>query len=131
MPGETPRQMTREEIIKQLPDDLESMGSFKGMMLGPPPLEDYTPIKVPERERFFQRIVNGVKQNPVVPLGLMATVFFLGNGLRHMAKRNAYQSQMMMRGRVLAQGFTVLAFLGGLWWQVMKTKKHASSNQTE
>lgn len=36
---------------------------------------------------------------------------------------NRVKSQMMMRGRIAAQGFTVVAILGGLFYQGMKALK--------
>lgn len=38
---------------------------------------------------------------------------------------NRVKSQMMMRGRIAAQGFTVVALLGGLFYQGMKALKEA------
>lgn len=36
---------------------------------------------------------------------------------------------MMMRGRIAAQGFTVVALLGGLFYQGMKTLEEAEKEE--
>ena len=112
--------MTREEILAQLPEDFEKL-SLLGKVTGPPSEEDYKPISKVQREPFLTTLFK--KFNPFVPIGLAATVFFLGNGLRHMVKKNHAQSQMMMRGRVLAQGFTVIALFGGIWYEAERKRR--------
>lgn len=59
-------------------------------------------------------MVDLAKQNPLVPIGLFATIGFLTNGFRQMIKGDVVQQQYMMRGRVAAQGFTVMALVGGM-----------------
>lgn len=44
---------------------------------------------------------------------------------------NKVKSQMMMRGRIAAQGFTVAAILGGLFYQGMKALKEAEEEDHE
>lgn len=51
------------------------------------------------------------KEQPLVPIGVMTTIGFLLAGLRSMRAGNKAQSQLMMRGRVFAQGFTLIAML--------------------
>ena len=36
-------------------------------------------------------------------------------GLLAFLRKKSHRSQMMMRGRIAAQGFTLVAMLGGLW----------------
>lgn len=57
----------------------------------------------------------------------MITVGFLGVGLKSMYDGNRMKSQMMMRGRIAAQGFTIVALLGGLFYQGMKALKEAEN----
>jgi len=52
--------------------------------------------------------------------GALVTVGFLGFGLKNMYEGDRMKSQMMMRGRIAAQAFTVVAILGGLFYQGMK-----------
>ena len=47
-------------------------------------------------------------------VGLAATTMALGYGLWQMKSGNHMMSQKMMRLRVVAQGFTVFALLGGV-----------------
>ena len=116
--------MTKEEILKQLPTDFETLSRL-GKVGPPPSLEDYQPVAIKERKpllkSFFEQF------NLFVPIGLVLTVFCLGNGLRHMRLRNTRKSQLMMRGRVMAQGFTVVALVGGLLYETEKKKRRAKS----
>lgn len=45
---------------------------------------------------------------------MLATTIALSLGLNAMRKGNKKKSQMMMRARIYAQGFTVLTLLGGI-----------------
>jgi hypothetical protein len=47
-------------------------------------------------------------------LGAAATILCLGYGLYSFRRGEKRMSQMMMRSRILAQGFTVAALVGGL-----------------
>jgi small basic protein len=53
-------------------------------------------------------------EQPLIPIGVIATLGFLFGGLRAMKAGNKAQSQMMMRGRVAAQGLTVVAIYIGI-----------------
>jgi len=46
-----------------------------------------------------------------------------------MYKGNQIQSQMMMRGRIAAQGFTIVAILSGLYYQGMKAIEKAEKEE--
>ncbi|CAG7698159.1 unnamed protein product [Allacma fusca] len=56
-----------------------------------------------------------LRENPFVPIGATATVAALVTGLYHLNTGNTRKSQLMMRARVLAQGFTVVAMLGSVY----------------
>lgn len=84
-----------------------------------------------------EKLIRKTKENPFVPIGEMLpnmrtsdvtyatksmgfrfpgvgmTTFFLTAGLISFLRKNSSQSQMMMRGRVAAQGFTICALVGG------------------
>tara|TARA_A100001035_G_scaffold132955_1_gene104556 strand:+ start:258 stop:566 length:309 start_codon:yes stop_codon:yes gene_type:complete len=64
-------------------------------------------------ETFIQKLVRKCTAEPLVPIGALATVGFLGSGLRAFHKGQAATSQTLMRGRVIAQGFTVVVMLAG------------------
>lgn len=82
-----------------------------------PPLE---PLESPSRKKVS--VMERLASNPAIPIGMLATCFALGNGLRHLYKRNTRQQQQMMRLRVGAQGFTVLAIIGGCVYSSLKDK---------
>ncbi|XP_068202586.1 HIG1 domain family member 2A, mitochondrial-like [Palaemon carinicauda] len=54
------------------------------------------------------------KENPFVPIGCGLTAAALCYGLYSFSKGNTRTSQVMMRYRVAAQGFTVLALMFGI-----------------
>uniref|UniRef100_A0A0M3IS22 HIG1 domain-containing protein n=1 Tax=Ascaris lumbricoides TaxID=6252 RepID=A0A0M3IS22_ASCLU len=51
--------------------------------------------------------------NPLVPLGMLATVGCLVGMCRATLQRNMMRAQLYMRGRVAAQFFTVCVLVGG------------------
>ena len=50
-------------------------------------------------------------EHPLIPIGMITTIGFLLSGLYSMRKGNKARSQLMMRGRVFAQGCTLIAML--------------------
>lgn len=60
-------------------------------------------------ETFYDKIVRKTKEDPLVPVGIGITVLFLTMGFRSFYRGNKQQAQFMMRGRVVAQAFTVSA----------------------
>ncbi|XP_054258557.1 HIG1 domain family member 2A, mitochondrial [Macrosteles quadrilineatus] len=61
-------------------------------------------------EKFMRKF----KENPLVPIGCLLTTTCLTLGLMSMKKGDKKMSQLMMRGRILAQGFTLVALVTGL-----------------
>ena len=70
----------------------------------------------PADEGFFEKLQRKCTTDPLIPLGSVMTVAFLGAGLRAFHQGQARQAQYLMRGRVLAQGFTVAVFLSGTFF---------------
>jgi hypothetical protein len=70
-----------------------------------PPAPEETP-----GSRFSRK----AKENPLVPIGCFATLVALGYGLLSFKRGNMLMSQNMMRFRVVAQGGTVIALVGGI-----------------
>lgn len=70
-------------------------------------------IHRPSGETFLQKAQRKFTHEPLIPLGTLLTVAFLGAGLRAFHSGKSKQAQYLMRGRVLAQGFTVVVFLSG------------------
>lgn len=85
------------------------------LFLAPPP-ELLTPVRSTNMPSVWEKLLS----NPTVPIGLAVTVFALCNGLRHLYRRDTKAQQKMMRLRVGAQSFTVLAILGGCVFSSMK-----------
>ncbi|XP_014240893.1 HIG1 domain family member 2A, mitochondrial [Cimex lectularius] len=65
-------------------------------------------------ETTFEKFQRKFKENPFVPIGALATAACLFYGVRNFYKGNTKNSQLMMRARVVAQGLTVAALVGGI-----------------
>ncbi|KAK3915568.1 HIG1 domain family member 2A, mitochondrial [Frankliniella fusca] len=66
------------------------------------------------------RITRIFMTNPFVPIGCMATVAALVLGLKNFYHGNHRNQQLMMRARVGAQGFTIAALMGGVFYHAFK-----------
>ena len=66
----------------------------------------------PLPEPFVDKGLRKCRENPFVPIGALVTVAFLTGGFRAFQKGQKQKMQYMMRGRVLAQAFT-LVVIGG------------------
>ncbi|XP_017063788.1 HIG1 domain family member 2A, mitochondrial [Drosophila eugracilis] len=69
---------------------------------------------VVEMETTKEKLQRKIKENPLVPLGCLATTAALTAGLYNFRTGNRKMSQLMMRTRIAAQGFTVLALVVGV-----------------
>ncbi|NWI17087.1 HIG2A protein, partial [Crypturellus soui] len=86
--------------------------TFAAMETGPPPLPELVPVF--RDESFSDKFVRKTRENPLVPLGCLCTAAVLVWGLVSFKRGNVRRSQLLMRARVAAQGFTVVALLGGM-----------------
>lgn len=68
------------------------------------------------------RISRVFMTNPFVPIGCLSTVAALLVGLKNFYKGDHKRQQVMMRARVGAQGFTVFALLGGVFYHAFKNE---------
>ena len=64
-------------------------------------------------ETFMEKLVRKCTAEPLVPIGSVATLGCLVAGLRAFHRGQKATSQQLMRGRVLAQGFTVVVMIAG------------------
>lgn len=64
-------------------------------------------------ETKYQRLIRKCSENPLVPIGALATTGALTYGVWSFRTGQRKMSQYMMRTRVAAQGFTVLAIVLG------------------
>ncbi|GIY61628.1 hypothetical protein CDAR_588741 [Caerostris darwini] len=71
-------------------------------------------LQLQEKKGIRERMLKKIKDNPFVPIGMLATTAALAAGVYSMRSGNKKRSQLMMRTRVLAQGFTVGALLIGI-----------------
>jgi hypothetical protein len=74
-------------------------------------------------EGFSEKFMRKTKANPFVPIGLAMTIGALSYGLWQLKTGDRVMSQKMMRLRVAAQGFTLVALLGGVAYQAMQGKR--------
>ena len=72
-------------------------------------------------EPFLDKAVRKTKENPLVPIGAAATVAAFIYGLWNLHRGNSQMQQYMMRARVGAQAFTILAMVAG--FMMMAEKK--------
>ncbi|XP_067657253.1 HIG1 domain family member 2A, mitochondrial-like [Haliotis asinina] len=85
----------------------------------PPPRQDIGYHDEGLKDKFIRK----TKENPFVPIGVAMTTFALSYGLWQMKTGNTRRSQTMMRVRIGAQGFTLFAVLGGVFYTTMKARK--------
>ncbi|CAL8115464.1 unnamed protein product [Orchesella dallaii] len=67
------------------------------------------------QEAAGSKLMRKVKENPFVPIGAFATLGALSYGLWCFRQGRGRDSQMMMRARIGAQGFTIVAIMMGVF----------------
>ncbi|KAI4461344.1 hypoxia-inducbile hig1 -related [Holotrichia oblita] len=73
-------------------------------------------------ETTKEKMIRKIKENPFVPLGCLATTAALCYGLWSFRTGQRKMSQYMMRTRIAAQGFTIVALIVGLGMSAIKPK---------
>ncbi|XP_058827499.1 HIG1 domain family member 2A, mitochondrial [Topomyia yanbarensis] len=81
---------------------------------------DYADIHA---ETTREKMARKLHENPLVPVGCGATLLALGFGLWNFRQGKTQMSQYMMRARILAQGFTVVALIVGVGMTYAKKNK--------
>ncbi|RIA98254.1 hypoxia induced protein conserved region-domain-containing protein [Glomus cerebriforme] len=76
------------------------------------PSSSNTPATQIHYETLHNRFVRKMKEHPLVPLGMFATVFALAGATIGFYKGDSKTMQQFLRFRVAAQGFTVLVAVG-------------------
>ncbi|XP_056151174.1 HIG1 domain family member 2A, mitochondrial [Lampris incognitus] len=89
----------------------------------PPTIEGFIPLPKLTEETFKEKFIRKTKENPFVPVGCLGTAGFLLYGLRAFKQGKTRQSQLLMRGRIFAQGFTVVAIIVGVVTSALKNKQ--------
>ncbi|KAG5852975.1 HIG1 domain family member 2A, mitochondrial [Anguilla rostrata] len=89
----------------------------------PPVIEGFTPLPRAKEEGFKDKFIRKTKENPFVPIGCLGTAGALTYGLIAFKHGKTRQSQLLMRARIFAQGFTVAAIVVGVVATAMKPKQ--------
>ncbi|KAG9490616.1 HIG1 domain family member 2A, mitochondrial [Eleutherodactylus coqui] len=92
----------------------------------PPVIEGM--VQTPHEEEVGNKFVRKVKENPIVPLGLLATAGVLGYGLINFKDGKSQKSQAIMRARIISQGLTVAILMGSVFMTSWKTYKSKSQD---
>ncbi|XP_076630980.1 HIG1 domain family member 2A, mitochondrial [Colletes latitarsis] len=79
-------------------------------------------------ETFSEKFKRKVGENPLVPLGCLATVSALMCGLYSFYNGHSQMSQYMMRARVGAQAFTIFAMVSGFIVTMSKNEEPMNRN---
>ncbi|XP_048190288.1 HIG1 domain family member 2A, mitochondrial [Perognathus longimembris pacificus] len=88
-----------------------------------PVIEGFKPTAHYQKEESFkEKFIRKTRENPMVPIGCLGTVAALCYGLYSFHRGQTRRSQLMMRTRIAAQGFTIVALLLGLAASSMKSR---------
>ncbi|XP_045886560.1 HIG1 domain family member 2A, mitochondrial [Micropterus dolomieu] len=101
-------------VPEQTPETLRS-GPVPFDFSQPPVIEGFNPLPKIKDETFKDKFIRKTKENPFVPIGCVGTAGALMYGLRAFHQGKTRQSQLLMRGRIFAQGFTVVAIVVGVF----------------
>ncbi|XP_036097528.1 HIG1 domain family member 2A, mitochondrial isoform X1 [Molossus molossus] len=88
----------------------------------PPVIEGFSPSVYGNPESFKEKFLRKTRENPMVPIGCLGTAAALTYGLYCFHRGQSQRSQLMMRTRIAAQGFTVAAILVGLAVSALKSR---------
>ncbi|XP_004449063.1 HIG1 domain family member 2A, mitochondrial [Dasypus novemcinctus] len=88
----------------------------------PPVIEGFSPSVYSSPEGFKEKFLRKTRENPMVPIGCLGTAAALTYGLYCFHRGHSQRSQLMMRTRIAAQGFTIAAILLGLFASSMKSR---------
>ncbi|XP_007103234.1 HIG1 domain family member 2A, mitochondrial [Physeter macrocephalus] len=88
----------------------------------PPVIEGFSPSVYSTSEGFKEKFLRKTRENPLVPIGCLGTAAALTYGLYCFHRGQSQRSQLMMRTRIAAQGFTVVAILMGVAASTLKSR---------
>lgn len=80
-------------------------------------------------ESFYDKVCRKTQEDPLVPIGALVTTYFLLQGFKAFAGGQVQRAQYMMRGRVVAQGFTVIAMAGAAFLNIKPHDRPASMEE--
>ncbi|MEQ2273234.1 HIG1 domain member 2A [Xenotaenia resolanae] len=114
---------TATSAVPDQPLKAQAPGQVPFDLSHPPDIEGFTPLTKSKDESFKEKFLRKTKENPFVPIGCLGTAGALMYGLRAFHQGKTRQSQMLMRGRIFAQGFTVVAIIFGIFATALKPKQ--------
>ncbi|XP_070541440.1 HIG1 domain family member 2A, mitochondrial-like [Ptychodera flava] len=103
--------------------DAKKESKASASVASPQPIETVNPDELPaelagweryRQEGFKEKFMRKFKENPFVPVGMITTAVVLSMGLAQFRRGDRRKSQTMMRMRIGAQGFTVMALIMGI-----------------
>lgn len=75
-------------------------------------------------ENRLQKLTRRLREEPLVPLGCLLTVWALVGATRSIRRGDHAKTNIMFRRRIYAQGFTLVAMLvGSMYWQKDREKR--------
>ncbi|KAK6580847.1 hypothetical protein PZA11_006335 [Diplocarpon coronariae] len=75
-------------------------------------------------ENRWQKFSRRLKEEPLIPLGCALTCWALFQASRSIRAGDPQRTNRMFRARIYAQGFTLLAIVGGsMYWQTDREKR--------
>lgn len=96
-------------------------------MSHPADADEASPVFVPNsdfyNENGFQKVSRRLREEPLIPIGCIATVAAFTGAYRAMRRGDHQQVQRMFRARVAAQAFTVIAMVAGSWYYAADRQK--------
>jgi hypothetical protein len=78
---------------------------------GSPKPDENAPPALNKPLSFEEKVWNKFKKEPLVPIGCVATAYFLGSGIKSFQNQDPRRAQKMMRLRVGAQFATLFMFM--------------------
>lgn len=73
-----------------------------------------------------------IRQEPLIPLGCLATCYALYQASKSIRQGNPYQTNKMFRARIYAQGFTLVAIVAGsIFYKDERMKRKVLEKKTE
>ncbi|KAI5858394.1 hypoxia induced protein conserved region-domain-containing protein [Tricharina praecox] len=81
-------------------------------------------------ENRLAKLGRRLKEEPLIPLGCALTCFALYKATRSIRSGNKEQTNKMFRARIYAQGFTLVAMVGGSYYYQEQREKEKSRDAT-
>lgn len=103
----------------------------------PPPSSFTGPVPSSLGDDFFeesrsQKLIRKIRQEPLVPLGCLATCYALYQASKSIRTGNPTRTNKMFRARIYAQGFTLAAIVAGsFFYKDERMKRKAFEGKVE